>query len=140
VKRDRGPQVRSHIGADYRERFEAAMNDDFNTPVAFAVLFDLAREINRLRDTDVDGAADHADLLRELGGILGFLQDDPEAFLRGVDAGGGLDEAAIEALIEERNAARARKDFAESDRIRDQLKAKGVLLEDSAAGTTWKRM
>lgn len=126
--------------SDFRERFEAAMNDDFNTPIAFAVLFDLAREVNRLRDTDLAAAAAHAGLLRELGGILGFLQDDPDAFLRGDGRAGTLDTAAIEALIEDRNAARARKDFAESDRIRDQLKAKGVLLEDSAAGTTWKRM
>ncbi|MEX0900575.1 MAG: cysteine--tRNA ligase [Gammaproteobacteria bacterium] len=124
---------------DFQRRFFEAMNDDFNTPVAFAVLFDLAREVNRLRDENPAAASAHVALMRELGGHLGFLQDDPDAYLRGQGAAGGLDDTAIEALIEQRTAARKAKDFAESDRIRDELAAAGITLEDGAAGTTWRR-
>ncbi|MCA1799576.1 MAG: cysteine--tRNA ligase [Xanthomonadaceae bacterium] len=135
---NRGAEHRSYTG-EFATRFSAAMKDDFNTPVAFAVLFDLAREINRLRDTDPAAAATHAALLRELGGIIGFLQDDPDAFLQGTGDSAGPDDAAIQAAIDARNAARARKDFAESDRIRDELKDAGITLEDGPAGTTWRR-
>jgi cysteinyl-tRNA synthetase len=123
----------------FRNRFTAAMDDDFNTPVAFAVLFDLAREVNRLRDTDIDAASQHAALLRELGGILGFLQQDPDAWQRGQAGEGGLSDEAIEERIQARIAARERRDFAEADRIRDELKTAGVILEDGAAGTLWRR-
>ena len=134
-----GANLRFATLQGFSDRFTEAMNDDFNTPVAFAVLFDLAREANRLRDTDRDAAAAHVALLRELGGVIGFLQDDPDSYLRGQGVTGGLDDHAIDALIAQRTAARKAKDFAESDRIRDELAAAGVTLEDGPAGTTWRR-
>jgi cysteinyl-tRNA synthetase len=125
-------------GEDYRRRFREAMEDDFNTSVAMAVLFDIAREINRLRDAERPAAERLAGILRELGGMLGLLEDDPEVFLKGGEEG-GLDEAAIEALIEKRLAARKARDFAGADRIRDDLAACGIVLEDGPGGTTWRR-
>lgn len=124
--------------ATYEEKFHAAMDDDFNTPGALAVLFELARDINKLRE---DGTADAAALgatLRRLGGILGLLQNDPHTFLRGA-ADGGLTDTQIEALIARRAQARKNKNWAESDRLRDELKAQGVILEDTADQTTWRR-
>ncbi|MFP5505032.1 MAG: cysteine--tRNA ligase [Gammaproteobacteria bacterium] len=123
----------------YAERFQAAMDDDFNTPEALAVLFDLAGALNRAREQG-EPAADHAATLRELGETLGLLQDDPEAFLKGGGAGAGaLSDAQIQRLIDARQAARTARDWGESDRIRDELKAHGVVLEDGAQGTTWRR-
>jgi cysteinyl-tRNA synthetase len=110
--------------------FKAAMDEDFNAPAALAVLFDLASEVNRSR------SADSAWLLRALGGTLGLLQEPPRAYLQ---AGSGLDEAAIQALIDERAAAKKARDFARADAIRDELLAAGVALKDSPTGTTWSR-
>ncbi len=128
-------------GEAFRERFDAAMDDDFNTPEALAVLFDLAREINRVRESDPTRAAALGAELRALGGVLGILQDDPEAYLRGEGLGApdGLSDAEIEDLIEQRVAARKAKNWAEADRIRDALGAASVVLEDGPAGTTWRR-
>jgi cysteinyl-tRNA synthetase len=114
------------------------MDDDFNSPVALATLFDLAREINRVRATDPAEARALAGRLRELGGILGLLGRDPAQFLKG-HAVSGTGDAEIEALIAARTAARTGKNWAESDRIRDDLKARGVILEDKAGATTWRR-
>ena len=110
-------------------RFKAAMDEDFGTPEAVAVLFELASEVNRARRPEDAG------LLKALGGCLGLLQADPQAFLQ---AGSTLDEAAIAAQIEARAAAKKAKDFARADQIRAELLAVGVVLKDSPAGTTWE--
>jgi cysteinyl-tRNA synthetase len=116
-------------------RFKAAMDDDFNTPEAIAVLFELAAEVNRSRD------AAQAARLKALAGVLGLLERDAEAFLQGGSGAGGsdYDEARIAALIKERLAVRHARDFARSDAIRDELKAAGIVLEDGPGGTTWRR-
>ncbi|MGB3881272.1 MAG: cysteine--tRNA ligase [Diaphorobacter nitroreducens] len=113
----------------YAARFKAAMDEDFGTPEAVAVLFDLAGEVNRSKSPAAAG------LLKALGGHLGLLQADPQDFLK---AGAGLDEAAIQAQIAARAAAKAAKNFAEADRIRNDLLAQGIVLKDSATGTTWE--
>ncbi|MCG8428143.1 MAG: cysteine--tRNA ligase [Chromatiales bacterium] len=137
----RGLPVAEPAGAEaFVERFNMAMDDDFNTPEALAVLFDLVREINRIRTEDEAKAAGLAAELRCLGGVLGILQDDPEVYLRGGAAGGdGLSDEEIEQLIQQRLDARANKNWGEADRIRDELKERGILLEDGAQGTTWRR-
>jgi cysteinyl-tRNA synthetase len=106
-----------------------------------AVLFDLVREVNRTRDTEPAEARRLAATLKHLGGILGLLQDDPESFLHSAagHAEGALADADIEGFIHMRSEARNRRDFRESDRIRDMLAKHGVILEDGPAGTTWRR-
>lgn len=126
----------------YRARFLTAMDDDFNTPEALAVLFELVRDINRLREQDLAQAAVLGHELRQLGAILGLLEADPDSFLKnsgGSDAEAGLSAEQIEALIQARNTARQERNWAEADRIRDELKAQGVVLEDNAQGTGWRR-
>jgi len=134
------PVATAPLESEFREQFQTAMNDDFNTPEAVAVLFDLGRSANRLRDQGKQEQAEaHAGLLVELGGVLGILQDAPETFLQGGGSLDGPDAATIEAMIEQRKQARKDKDFAEADRIRDELQAQGVILEDGPEGTKWKR-
>jgi cysteinyl-tRNA synthetase len=117
----------------FAKRFRAAMDEDFGTPEAVAVLFDLASEVNRSQDARLAG------LLRALGGTLGLLQNDPTAFLQAGSAASGLNEAAISTLIDQRTAAKVAKNFAEADGIRQDLLTQGVVLKDSASGTTWER-
>lgn len=108
------------------------MDEDFGTPEAVAVLFELASEVNRTRSPE------RAGLLKALGATLGLLQEDPTAFLQGGEASGD-DAAAIQAQIDARTAAKAAKNWAEADRIRQDLLAQGVVLKDGPAGTTWER-
>lgn len=127
----------AEVAAPYVKRFEAAMDDDFNVPEALPVLFDLVRDIHRTESPE--SAALHGATLRHLGGVLGLLQQDPQAFLQGGVAAGD-DVAVIEALIEKRNTARANKDWASADAARDELTAMGIELEDGAQGTRWRRI
>ncbi len=126
------------LNNDFDARFEAAMNDDFNTAGAIAVLFDLAREINRVGKEDPDMAARLAAQLRRLAAVLGLLQQDPEAYLKGGDDQ-GPSVAEIEALIQQRAEAKKNRDFASADQIREQLKEQGIVLDDSREGTSWRR-
>ena len=121
----------------FENRLFTAMEDDFNTPIAIAVLFDLVGEIHR-QTGDARSAA--AQTLRYLAGILGLLQMNAEDYLRGEQAEGGLEDATIQALIDERLAARAAKNFAKSDEIRDALLQQGIVLEDGAGVTRWRRV
>ena len=117
----------------FAARFKSAMEDDFNTPEAFAVLFELANEANR------SGEARRAGLLKALGGIVGLLQGDPVAFLQGGAQDSGYTPERIEQLIGERQAAKKGRNFGEADRIRKELGDAGVVLEDTAQGTTWRK-
>jgi cysteinyl-tRNA synthetase len=139
----RGGERDDRPGGDdkaYAERFRAAMDDDFNTPLALAVLFDLAREVNRAREAGESSRADGlAGELRRLGQMLGLLQGEAEGFLQGGSAEDPAEVARINALVAERDQARAQRDFARADAIRDQLIGEGIVLEDGAGGTRWRR-
>jgi len=124
---------------DFEARFFAAMDDDFNTPRALAVLFELVNEMNKAVREGSAQAPALAAQLRRLGGIIGLLQQDPDSFLKGEDRAGEIAAAEIEALIAARNQARSERNYAESDRIRDLLAAQGVILKDSREGTSWYR-
>jgi len=132
------------VPADYDEsdpaveKFKQAMDDDFNTPEALAVLFDLASQVNRLKDEDIDTATQKAAVLKKLANVLGLLEADPEHYLQ-TGAGDDGDAEKIEALIVARKEARENKDWAEADRIRDELDALGIVLEDKDGKTVWRR-
>jgi cysteinyl-tRNA synthetase len=130
------PTAEPALSSLYEEKFIAAMDDDFNTPIAFSVLFDLAHEVQRLKETDTAKAAALGALLKKLGSVLHILQDDPADFLKAKDASVDVDK--IESLIAMRNAARANKDWQEADRLRALLLDMSIILEDGASGTTWK--
>jgi cysteinyl-tRNA synthetase len=126
--------------SEYQQRFEQALNDDFNTASAIAVMFDLARDINRAKSEQQGAQHALASLLRYLGGIIGLLQADAEDFFKsGSGQGVGLSDVAIDELIEQRLQARADKNWADADRIRDELVAAGIIIEDGANGTRWRR-
>ena len=142
---------------DYKIRFEQAMDDDFNTPVAVAVLFDLSRELNKAKDSYPERAGQLAASLKTLGGLLGILQQDPEEYLKGqihvtkgaiVGSGASVSASAeitrgvawIEQQIQARLDAKKAKNWALADKIRNELKEQGVILEDAPDGTTsWRR-
>ena len=130
-------EARLLVNSRYERAFRAAMDDDFNTPVAFRALFDLAREINRLKSSDVRAAAQLSRLLIKLGGLLGILQADPESYLRGAGSA-QLDTAEVESLVAARVRARADRNWQEADRIRDLLSAMNVVVEDGAQGSRWR--
>ena len=130
--------------SEFEQRFDAAMEDDFNTPEAIAVLFDLARELNRERRTnDQTRILELASVLKKLASHLGLLERDADAFLQGGLGQGGLEggssESDIDSMIQARQAAKLAKDWAEADRIRDELTQQGIVLEDGPEGTTWRR-
>jgi len=132
-------QVKAEVPAQidwsgpFAARFRAAMDEDFGTPEAVAVLFDLATEVNRNKDAQLAG------LLKSLGGVLGLLQQAPQSYLKSGGASEGLDESRIQVLMAERAAAKAAKNFTEADRIRQELAVQGVVLKDGPSGTTWER-
>ncbi len=132
------PNAEPQGAESYQTRYQAAMQDDFNTPEALATMFDLTREINRVRATEPTKAAELAAALRAMGATLGLLQQSPDEYLCGA-LGDNLDTAAIEHQIAERISAKANKDWAMADQIRDNLQAEGILLEDGPQGTTWRR-
>jgi len=138
----RGTQDKPELGIHQPsiDRFNASMNDDLNTPEAFAVLFDLASDINKQTDRQADSATKLANTLRELGGRLGLLQADPDVALQSAPVSAGAMSADdIDALIAERVAARNDKNWQRSDEIRDQLTEAGIVLEDTGGKTTWRR-
>jgi cysteinyl-tRNA synthetase len=123
----------------YIDDFHKAMDDDFNTRGAVAVLHGIAHELNRITDKHSEQAKKLAATLQFLGGILGILQDSPAQFLQAGGQEGGISDEEILTLIDERLHAREKKDFKEADRIREQLSSRGIVLEDSPTGTTWRR-
>ena len=133
------PAVKPAGGELFLEQFETAMDDDFNTPEAYSALFEMAREINRLKVEDPQAAAGLAAELRRLGNVLGLLSQDPAQFLQNGAQTDGDETANIEALIKQRNDARKAKDWALADEARAKLTALGIVLEDSAQGTIWRR-
>jgi cysteinyl-tRNA synthetase len=151
----RGIRLEPSEAADesYHGRFYAAMNDDFNTPEAIAVLFDLARELNRSRQAAPGEVSRLAGVIRQLGAVLGLLQTDPEEYFKSAPAPSPVPDAAhpirgqepslsaeaVDDLIRQRLDARKSKDWATADRIRDQLKQQGILLEDTSGTTSWRR-
>jgi cysteinyl-tRNA synthetase len=124
---------------DYEQRFVAAMDDDFNTPRALAILFEITSELNKAVREGDSAAPQLAAQLKRLAGMIGLLQQEPDQFLQGEAGEGDLSAEEIEALIEQRSLARKNKDFAEGDRIRDLLAEKGIILKDSREGTGWYR-
>ena len=128
--------IEAAIASEYQARFEQAMDDDFNTPVALAVLFDLARELNKAKQHEPEKVSVLASTLQTLGSLLGLLQDEPDVFLKGDND----DDADIAQQIQARIDAKKAKDWAIADKIRNDLKAAGIILEDAPDGTTsWRR-
>jgi cysteinyl-tRNA synthetase len=133
--------VNSDIDVEYKVRFEEAMNDDFNTPVAVSVLFDLARELNKAKEADINRSHCLSYTLIQLASLLGLLQDDPEKFLKsGVIDNADITDDFVEQQIRTRLEAKQAKNWLLADEIRDALKGQGVILEDAPNGlTSWRR-
>lgn len=134
------PNAEIISNTDFEDKFIQAMDDDFNTPIALSVLFDLAHEVQRLRVKDVNLAAQHGALLKQLGGVLGILQTEPDVFFQTTAKADAvkIDPKKIEALISARQLARQQKNWAEADRIRNELSEMSIIIEDGPDGTTWK--
>ncbi|AUD79408.1 cysteine--tRNA ligase [Kangiella profundi] len=139
VDLNQATEERMDILEKAQSRFTEAMDDDFNVPEAMPVLFDLAKEVNRLKATDMAAAATIAVKLKELAGVLSLLQQDPEAFLKSGAADSDVSDEEIDSLIQQRLQARADKNWALADEIRDKLHAMNIELEDAAGGTSWRR-
>ena len=136
----RGQEIAaSYVATEYTQRFEDAMRDDFNTPVALSVLFELVRELNKARAEGSEQAATLAAELKALADLVGLLSQDPEYFMQNSTVNEGLSAEEIEGFIAERAQARKDKNFARSDEIRDLLLEQGVTLLDTREGTTWTR-
>ncbi|MBJ7551886.1 cysteine--tRNA ligase [Marinomonas ostreistagni] len=136
----RGQEIASSYDAtEYTQRFEDAMRDDFNTPVALSVLFELVRELNKARAEGSEQAATLAAELKALADLVGLLSQDPEYFMQNSTVNEGLSAEEIEGFIAERAQARKDKNFARSDEIRDLLLEQGITLLDTREGTTWTR-
>lgn len=143
------PSIMTAIDPDYQARFRLAMDDDFNTPVALSVLFDVARELNKVKGTESERAEILSSTLKQLAGLLGLLQEDPEVHLKAVQmtelqtgslSFTGDSDEAIEQKIQARSEAKKAKNWALADQIRDELKAGGIILEDAPNGlTAWRR-
>lgn len=116
---------------EYAQKFKQAMNDDFNTPLAIAVLFELLNKVNS------ENNAQLASLLLNLASLIGLLISNPEAYLK---SGAGVDDKYIDSMIDARNQARANRDFVKSDEIRDELLKNGIVLEDGKNGTIWRKL
>ena len=136
----RGQEIASsYVATEYTQRFEDAMRDDFNTPVALSVLFELVRELNKARAEESEQAATLAAELKALADLVGLLSQDPEYFMQNSTVNEGLSAEEIEGFIAERAQARKDKNFARSDEIRDLLLEQGITLLDTREGTTWTR-
>ncbi|OUR74112.1 cysteine--tRNA ligase, partial [Marinomonas sp. 42_23_T18] len=128
-----------YVASDYSDRYRKAMDDDFNTPVAISVLFDLVRELNKAKASTAESSSLLAKELVVLAEQLGLLAQDPEYFLKNSVVNDGISEGEIESLIADRIQARKDKDFAKSDEIRDALADQGITLLDTREGTSWTR-
>ena len=126
----------SNNNLDYEDRFNSALNDDFNTPIAISILFEIAKQINVERLNDLKKANALSQLLKKLANFLGILEYDADEYLK---QGSELSENEILDKISKREQARLSKDFAMSDQVRDELLEFGIILEDTADGTTWRR-
>jgi len=135
------PDATAHHDEGFKQAFSEALDDDFNTAEAIAILFEITREVNTMKaEGNVQKAAELGESLRELGSILGILQDNPEQFLKGSSSSeNGLSDAEVDTLIENRNQAKADKNWVLADQIRDELKEQKIILEDNPQGTTWRR-
>lgn len=133
------PAAETPKNTEFETRFQNAMNDDFNTPIAFSILFELARDINREKGHNLQQAALLGGILKRLGNLLGLLNADPDDFLKGMVKSNELSANDIEALIVKRNQARQVKNWSLADALRQELLNKGVALEDTPAGTLWRR-
>lgn len=139
LNKDSKPDEKSELHNIYSKHFFQTMDDDFGTPSALSILFEMAHEINRLKNSDKQQATVIALQMRQLAGLLGLLENDPQQFLQGGAAEGGLSDDDINTFIAQRTTAKQDKNWAESDRIRDLLVNENIFLEDTPEGTRWRR-